>query len=98
MPLAYFVTVTDILGQSYTYGPDDEVPPEHAEMITNPSAWAEEPSPPVTAEAQATDVATLAQLDLPKLRALAQRHDVEVGERARKADIVSALTERGITP
>ena len=32
-------------GALVSYGPDDEVPADHAALITNPKAWADEPAP-----------------------------------------------------
>lgn len=31
-------------GRTVVYGPDDDVPAEHAALITNPKAWADEES------------------------------------------------------
>lgn len=42
--LQYFVTVEDPkTGERKAFGPEDEIPDWAAELITNPSAWAEAP-------------------------------------------------------
>lgn len=38
--LATYVTLLDENGDRHTFGPDDDVPAEFAERITNPDAWA----------------------------------------------------------
>lgn len=43
--LASIVHVRDEKGESYAFGPDDEVPAWAESLITNPKAWAEAPTP-----------------------------------------------------
>lgn len=32
-------------GRTVVYGPDDDVPADHAKLITNPKAWADDEEP-----------------------------------------------------
>ena len=42
--LAQYVTVHSE-AESVTYGPGDDVPAEHAKLITNPKAWGDDDEP-----------------------------------------------------
>lgn len=48
---------THVHVRGVVYGPDSDVPPEVAEKISNPKAWADEPTPaqPASADVPKTD-------------------------------------------
>jgi hypothetical protein len=48
--------VTNVFVDGNWYGPNDRVPAEVAEQITNPKAWAETPAPEPKADPSVADV------------------------------------------
>lgn len=83
------------------YGPDDEVPAEHAALITNPKAWEELPSEESVEETEAPGG------DGPPPRAgagsnrdawveFAESRGVHVDEDEKRDDIVAALIDAGV--
>jgi hypothetical protein len=54
--LTSIVHVRDEKGESFAFGPDDEVPAWAESLITNPKAWSEAPSAKHFAEPEPTPV------------------------------------------
>jgi len=85
------------------YGPDDEVPAEHAALITNPKAWADEAP---TEQAEEPTVASEANADEPPRAgagssrdawvAFAESRGVHVEDEDKRDDIIAALVDAGV--
>jgi hypothetical protein len=84
------------------YGPDDEVPAEHAALITNPKAWEGGEAPSTKSEEPSS-----AQGDEEPPRSgkgsskeawaeFAQTHGVQVEDGDSRDDIIAALVEAGV--
>lgn len=83
------------------YGPDDEVPAEHAALITNPKAWAdgELPSGSEVADGSASDEAPPRAgkgSGREEWAAFAESRGVHVDEDDKRDDIIAALAEAGV--
>jgi hypothetical protein len=82
------------------YGPDDEVPAEHAALITNPKAWAVPPD-------DETEASAAPQVDGEPPRsgagsskeawaAFAEAHGVAVSDEDKRDDIIAALVDADV--
>lgn len=91
------------------YGPDDEVPAEHAALITNPKAWADEApteqaeEPAVAPEPRAPD--STESSEPPRAGAGSSRdawvafaasRGVHVEDEDKRDDIITALVDAGV--
>lgn len=78
------------------YGPDDEVPAEHAALITNPKAWADEPSVGSERTADAEPPRSGKGSSKDAWVEFAHAHGVQVDDSGSRDDIISALVDAGV--
>lgn len=83
------------------YGPDDEVPAEHAALITNPKAWdSGTDSPPAASEPVATSTGAPPKAGKGSSREawveFAEARGVHVDGEDKREDIIAAVEAAGI--
>lgn len=89
-------------GDWVVYGPDDEVPAEHAALITNPKAWedGEVPTAAVSGEVTGSGSGEPPRSGKGSARdaweAFAADHGVHVEDDDSRDDIIAALAEAGV--
>lgn len=86
------------------YGPDDEVPAEHAALITNPKAWAEDETPAARND-ETAESSNAGDEAPPRAGAgsgrdawvkFAKSRGVHVEDEDKRDDIIAALAEAGV--
>lgn len=88
------------------YGPDDEVPAEHAALITNPKAWAHDEAPTKDVTGEEPKAASATELSEPPRAgagsgrdawvAFAASRGVHVEDEDKRDDIIAALADAGV--
>jgi hypothetical protein len=78
------------------YGPDDEVPAEHAALITNPKAWAEAPVEESAEESDEAPPRAGAGSGREAWVKFAESRGVHVEDEDKRDDIIQALAEAGV--
>jgi hypothetical protein len=93
-------------GDWVVYGPDDEVPAEHAALITNPKAWEDGELPSAKATKSSADESTEGTGGEPPRSGkgsgrdawteFAESREVHVEDEDSRDDIIAALVEAGV--
>lgn len=87
------------------YGPDDEVPAEHAALITNPKAWADGKAPSAEDSSKASESSNDGSSEPPRAGKGSSRdawaqfaadRGVHVEDEDSRDDIIAALAEAGV--
>lgn len=92
------VHVREENGRKHTYEAGDEIPDDIAEYITNPGVWIGEGEfVQEETENSLHETDELSKLSIRQLAKLAQDKGVELPPNAKKADLLQALRDAGVT-